>query len=445
MRIDFPDAGRRSKIWHIALPIMGGMISQNILNLVDIAMVGTLGDVALAATGMGSFAAFMAVAVVLGLSTGVQAMAARRLGEGRTSETAISLDGGLLLAVAVGLPTAALVIWLSPELFALLTSDTGVATEGAPYLQIRAVAIIGVGMNFSFRGYWSAVQMTRFYMRTIIVMHVSNIFLNWVLIFGNLGAPELGVSGAGLATTISIYLGTAIYFFIAIKTSRKAGFLHGIPSAETMMTMLRLSIPASLQQLFFATGMVMLFWIVGKIGTSELAATNVLMTLTLVALLPALGMGLAAGSLVGEALGKSDLADARRWGWNVALMAAVVAMVIGFGAVLLHRPVLGLFLHEADTLDLASPLLVITGVFVWFDAMGMVLMNAHLGAGDSRRMMLITVVTQWFLFLPAAYMVGPWAGFGLLGVWVVQAAYRLLQATLFMIFWQRGRWAEIKV
>jgi len=249
-----PDRARLGQILHIALPIMGGMASQNILNLIDTAMVGTLGDASLAAAGMGSFANFMAIAVILGLSTGVQAMASRRVGEGRDSETAIPLDGGLLLALVIGLPLSLLLMAWAPEIFAFLNDDPEVVVLGADYLEIRLLAMVGVGMNFSFRGYWSAVRMTRLYMGTLVTMHVVNVFLNWVLIFGNLGAPALGVYGAGLATTISIYLGTAIYFVLGFVHSRQAGFMHGIPGRETLLTMIRIAVPSSIQQFLFAGG-----------------------------------------------------------------------------------------------------------------------------------------------------------------------------------------------
>jgi putative MATE family efflux protein len=212
----FPARDRRAAIWSIAVPIMGGMMSQNILNLVDIGMVGRLGDAALAATGIGSFSNYMAIAFIIGLSAGVQALAARRLGEERLSETAVPLNGGLILALLIGIPLCFILWHATPWAFGFLTQDPSVAEQGVPYLQVRLLSMMAVGMNFSFRGYWSAIHMTGIYLRTIVTMHVINIFLNWVLIFGNLGAPELGVMGAGLATTISLYIGTILYFFCSL-------------------------------------------------------------------------------------------------------------------------------------------------------------------------------------------------------------------------------------
>lgn len=441
----WPNRERRQQIFEIALPIMGGMASQNVLNLVDTAMVGSLGDVALAAAGIGSFANFMCIAFILGLATGVQAMAARRLGEGKTSETAVPLNGGLLLALVLGLPLTLILIALSPLIFGALNDDSAVVAVGVGYLQVRLAAMIGVGMNFSFRGYLSAVKLSKLYMVTLLTMHTLNVFLNWVFIFGNLGAPELGVMGAGLATTLSIYAGTAIYFVLAYRVSRDAGFLHRIPALETLRSILRISLPSSVQQVFFAAGMVALFWIVGKIGTSELAAVNVLMTLSLVAILPAMGLGIAGASLVGHALGRQDAEDASRWAWNVALLAGCVGLAIGIPAAVLHDPVLGLFLKEPTTKALAEWPLILLAMFIWIDAAGMTFFNAHLGAGDSHRVMKITIACQWLLFLPLAYIAGPVMGGGLLVVWILQIGYRLLQASLFVRSWQQGRWSEVRL
>lgn len=445
IRNSFPDRDRRRRILGLALPIIGGMVSQNVLNLVDTGMVGTLGNAALAATGLGSFVNFLAMSVILGISAGVQAMAARRLGEGRHDETAVPLNGGLLLALLFGLPLSLACISLAPAFFELLNDDPAVVAAGTPYLEVRLAAMVGVGMNFAFRGYWSAVHLTRLYFGTLVFMHSLNIFLNWVFIFGNLGAPAMGVTGAGFATTLSIYTGTLCYFVLALRNARSHGFMHAVPRRETLGTMIRVSLPSGLQQLFFSGGMVVLFWIVGMIGTRELAAANVLMHLVLVGILPLLGLGLAAASLVGNALGRDEVDDARLWGWNVALLGLVLALAIGLPAALLRDQILSVFIHDPVTLALARGPLLISALMIWTDALGMVLFNAHMGAGDTRRVMLVSVSYQWLFFLPLAYLAGPVWGGGLLTVWLLQGLYRLLQTLTIMHFWRRGDWAAVRV
>ena len=441
----FPDHTRRRQLFAIALPVIGGMTSQNVLKLVDIGMVGRLGDTALAATGLGSFANWLSMAFILGLSTGVQAIAARRLGQGACGELALPLNGGLLLALLLGTPLTAALILLAPEIMALLNPDPDVVAEAGPYLQVRLLALVAVGMNFSFRGYWSAVHLTRLYLVTLLIMHAVNVFLNWVFIFGNLGAPALGVVGAGLATTLSIYLGLAVYVYFGLKYAREEGFLRALPTLAMLKSQLKVSLPASLQQFFFAAGMLTLLIIIGRIGTQELAAVNVLMTLGLVIILPAIGFGLATATLVGNALGREDPADAKLWGWNAAFFVAVLGVLLGAVVMLFGRPLLSVFLTDPATVDLALPALMISAAIIGVDAAGMVLINALLGAGDTARVMRISIVAQWGIFLPLAALVGPVLGGGLLAVWALQAVYRCGQAAWFVRVWNQGRWQAIKL
>jgi len=432
-------------IWSIAVPIMGGMMSQNILNLVDIAMVGHLGDAALAATGIGSFTNYLAISFIIGLSAGVQALAARRLGEQRYSETAVPLNGGLILALLIGLPLCALLYMAVPAAYSHLSDDPAVVEQGVPYLQVRLLSMVAVGMNFSFRGYWSAIHMTGVYLQTLLVMHACNIFLNWVLIFGNLGAPELGVFGAGLATTISLYIGTGMYFYFAYRLTRDKGFLHRIPSRSTLWQQLRLSLPASLQQVFFSAGLVALMWIVSHIGTAEVAAVNVLMTFHITAMLPAFGLALAATTLVGNALGRGDPDDAVLWGWNAAAISLVYGLTLSLVLIPFAGPLLGLFLKNPETSQLAYLPMILWALVIGIDTAGMVLMNALIGAGDTRRSMWISVILQWGFFLPLAYIAGPVLGFGLLGIWIVNSIYRSGQAVVCARHWAGKRWLGINL
>jgi|SRR6056297_162618 len=444
-RAHFPNRDRRRALLTLALPIIGGMASQNILNLVDIAMVGRLGTTALAATGLGSFANWLSMAFILGLATGVQAICARRVGEGAHGEIAVPLNGGLMLALLLGTPLAAILIVFAPELLTLINPDPEVVDEASPYLQVRLLALVFVGMNFSFRGYWSAVHRTGIYLVTLLIMHAVNIFLNWVFIFGNLGAPALGVTGAGLATTLSIVLGFFIYVGFGLKYAWSEGFLHHRPSLTMLGRQMKLSLPASFQQLFFAAGMTALIAIIGLIGTAELAAANVLLTLGLVIVLPAIGLGIATSTLVGNALGRGDIDDARRWGWDAALFTGSACAVMGLLVIAFGKPILGVFLTDPEVVALAWPPLVVAGLVIGIDTAGLVLLHALLGAGDTGRVMKISVIAQWLLFLPVAAVAGPVLGGGLLLIWVLQGLYRSGQTVWFAAAWRQGRWQHIKV
>ncbi len=439
------DASRRQRILALALPIVGGMLSQNLLNVVDTAMVGFLGNPALAAVGLGSFVVFMCQALILGVSTGVQTLAARKKGEGRIDRAAKVLNTALLLVLVVAPVLSFILIQLVEPFYPLLIEDSSVVEQGVPYLEWRLAATVFVGMNFAFRGYWNALDLSRLYMKTLIVMHACNIILNYVLIFGHFGAPALGVAGAGLASALSMAIGTAIYFYLGFAHARKDGFLKGLATRQETGSLIRISGPSGLQQLFFAAGFVAIFWIIGKVGTAELAAANVLITVTLFAILPGLGLGLACTTLVSQALGRGKPEDAYYWAWDVAKVTMVVMTVLGLPMWLVPDLISNIFIHDAATRELAHWPMRLVGLMMPIEALGFAFMHGLLGAGDARGVMYISVSIQWLLLLPLAYLVGPVLGFGLLAIWLLQGGTRSMQSALFLLKWKSRRWQQITV
>lgn len=441
-----PPKDRLKRVMGLALPIMGGMVSQNVMNLIDTGMVGQLGQASLAAVGMASFATFLSQAFLIGLSAGVQAMASRRQGEGREDVTAIPLNGGLVLAIVASLPLSCVLYFAAPFLFTFLNDDPHVIEAGVPYWQTRILGITAVACNFCFRGYYNGVDLSKLYLRTLVQMHLVNVVLNYLLIFGKFGMPQLGATGAAIGTTVSTYVGTATYIVLALRHARGRGFLRGLPDRQTLKTMLNLSVPNGIQQTFFAGGLTCLFWIIGKVGTAELAAANVLINVNLVGILPALGLGLAATSLVGQALGRQDPADAQRWGWDVVRVGLIILMIIALPMMVAPRFILGLFISDApQVIQVGALPLRLAGFALLFESVGMVLMNALLGAGDTKRVAAIAISLQWLVMLPVIYVMGPVLGLGLVGIWIVQVSGRALQSVIFAILWHKGGWHHIKV
>ena len=440
---DAPVGQRIRTLIRLALPVVGGMASQNVVNVVDTAMVGSLGDASLAAVGTASFANFVAVSMLMGLSAAVQAMASRRKGEGRLSEAAVPLNGALMVGFAVAIPLTVVLIALTPTLFPLLNPSEMVVGIGVPYLTARLLSIAAISTNFAFRGFWNGINAPGYYLRTLLIMHALNISLNWVLIYGKLGAPALGALGAGIASAISTYVGMAYYIMLGLRHARKHGFLRAMPDRGTLATLIRTAIPTSIQQLFFSSGFLALFWILGQLGTTQTAAAHVLMTLSLVAVLPGMGLGLAGGALVGQALGRKQPDDARRWGWDTVKVAMVVLASTGLVMLALPDLVLSAFLHDPATIEVARTPLQIFGATIGLDAVGVVLIQGLLGAGASRHAMMLSIAGQWGIFLPLAYLAGPVLHWGLIGIWGAIVVQRLLQALGAALLWQYGKWMRV--
>ena len=192
------DKTRCKRIFGLSLPIIGGMLSQNILNLVDTAMVGGLGNAALAAMGLGGFVTFLLSAFLTAMGTGVQSAASRRKGEGKLSRVAGPLNSALLLAICIAPFWSGLWYSLTDMLYPYLNSDPEVIKLGSEYLKVRIIGITFVTFNFCFRGYWNAIDRSKVYLKTIVMMHILNIVLNYIFIYGNFGAPEVRCVRSGI-------------------------------------------------------------------------------------------------------------------------------------------------------------------------------------------------------------------------------------------------------
>ncbi|WP_251359127.1 MATE family efflux transporter [Kangiella sp. TOML190] len=439
------DKNRSQQVLQISLPIVGGMISQNVLNLVDAAMVGTQGSAAIAAIGLAGFINFMAVAFFMGFAAGVQSMVARRMGQGRESEAAFPLNGAIMMMSIAAIPLSIILFFLAPEILSFLNDDPELLQEGVPYLQARFAGIWAIGLNFSYRGYWSAIKRTEFYLRTLLVMHAFNIFLNYCLIFGNFGFPELGTLGAGIGTSVSLTLGTFYYHYLAKKHTSDYGYLKHLARWATLKDIIRISIPSSIQQFFFAAGFTALFWIIGKVGTDELAAANAITNVMLVGILPCIALGIGAATLVGQALGRNDPEDAYLWGWDVSKMAVMFAIGLGIIFYFFTDPIMGVFLKEQAALEAAHWPFKLSALVIIIDAIGLVFLNALSGAGYTKPPMYVSFVTQWLMFLPVAFYLGPMMGYSFMLIWVAYGVYRVVQTGAFIWLWQKRSWVHVRM
>ena len=440
-----PDRQRLNAILKLGLPIILGMLSQSLLNLVDTAMVGSLGGDALAGVGVGGYATFMVIALMMGLSSGVQAMVARRHGEGRLEEKAVPLNGGLLISLLAATPLTLLCLHYSDWIIALISDDPAVMAVAVPYFDYRVLAIVAVGFNLSFRGYWNGINQSLRYLRVLIFTHLFNVLISYGLIFGAFGLPELGAAGAGLGTSLALFAGALVYFIMTLRQARSRGFLRSLPDRHSFTSLLRLSVPNSLQQFMFASSVTVLFWIIAKLGTQELAIAHVLTHLSLFLILPAVGLGMAATTLVSHALGQNDQDQACRWGWDTAKVATVIVILLSLPLWLLPEQILGIFISEPDLIEQALWPLRITCLAICIDVAAIVFTQAMLGAGANRTVMLVTLFGQWGLYLPLAWLLGPTLGGGLIAIWLVQLLHRGLSSLLLGYLWSKRHWSNIRL
>lgn len=429
----------------LGLPIIAGMLSQSVLNLIDAALVGQLGAASLAGVGIGSYANFVAISLILGLSSGVQTLVARNRGQGLHEDAATPVHWGLLISFVFALPLSILYITFSDSIVSFLSEDSAVEDIATSYFDYRTAAMLAVGLNLSFRGWWNGNKTPMTYFKVLLFTHILNIAVSYCLIFGYLGMPKMGAPGAGLGSAIALYAGAIINAFFVYKNATTAGFFRWRPQGlSNLNKLIRLSFPHSLQQLSLALSICILIWIIGQLGTNDQAIAHVLINLSLFLILPAVGFGVASTSLVSHALGENKPLEALNWGWAVLKTALGFMLLLSIPLWLFPETVLTLFLQSDALIEKAAILLQLTALAICLDTATIVLTQSLYGVGANRTVLVISTCALWGFYLPLAWLFGPILGYGLFGIWIVQIIYRTGSSLIFIHIWRQQNWQKIR-
>lgn len=452
-----PSRTRLAEVSRLAAPVVLGQVSTILVSFSDAWMVGRLpgeeGRLGLAALGACSTPFLVAFLVFSSLSQGVQIISSRRLGEGRDREIGAVLTSGLALALCIGLAASALGWVVAPLVSTIQTGNEVTQGLAQEYLQMRwGGGMWLVVLAFTFRGFYWGTGLTRTDLLVSLVFNLTNVFLNWVFIFGHLGAERMGVPGAGLASAcangVSVLLFTALTFRQQIR-ERFAPFVRGSFQPDLARRIFRLSLPRALQAAAF-TMSVLFFAIVQEwTGDDGMAASGVIWRFLGFTVLVGIGIGTAASTLVGRSLGAGRTEDAIEYGRAAVWvgMCAVGALAV-IGAIF-ARPLLTEFLGDERPalVAMALPAFKLMLAFQVVDSIGIVLSRALQGAGDVLYVMYAEFVIAWGTCLPVAWFGAQWlaATDPLLGVWFGWAAYTTGWALAMGWRWRSRRWQGIRV
>jgi putative MATE family efflux protein len=426
----------------LAIPMVLEMAMESIFAVVDIFYVSQLGAGAVAAVGLTESLLTMVYTVALGLSIGVTAMVARRTGEGDadgaadTAVQALLLGGGIaaVLGVAGALNAA--------KLLALMGASPEVLEVGSGYAAVMlggngAVLLLFL-LNAAFRGAGDAAVA----MRVLWLANGINLLLDPLLIFGLGPFPELGVTGAAIATVIGRGTGVALQLWLLF---RGAGRLrvharHLGVRLEVMGRLLRLSGTGTFQVFVSTASWIGLVRIISEFGSEALAGYTIAIRIVLFALLPAWGLSNAAATMVGQGLGARDPERAERSVWLAGRMNLFFLGSVGVLFLLAAPGIVSLFGSDAATSGYAVRCLRIVSAGFFFYAYGMVLTQSFNGAGDTWTPTWLNLVCFWLWEIPLAWFLARWMGLGAEGVFTaITVAFSTL-AVLSAVLFRRGRW-----
>jgi MATE family multidrug resistance protein len=429
----------------LAFPISIALSSTMVMSLIDLAMVSPLGNQATAAVGLATFGHTILLAFVAGIAPAVQGLVARRRGEGSTEAPCLPLNAGLLTALVAGIPLTIIGYLLAPAFFSLISSDPAVMSTGIPFLRVLYIATVAAGMNIAFKGYWTGVERPNVFMAIVLFMNLLNFCGNYVLITGRFGAPALGATGAALSTAISLYVGVIINLGLGWFRFRKDGFLNAMPERSMMSRIFGLGLPATAQEFFRSAGFLVFYWIIGMVGTAELAATNVQVRVSMVLSILAMSLGSASATLVSRTVGEGDTKGAAQWGWDSAKLGVIGISLLALPLVAFPRFFLSLFLTDPHTIAIAVRPWQLVMAVIGLGSLIYIFAYTLISVGDGARVALISIGTQWLVFLPAVWFVGPYLHNGLLQISFVQVVYGTLSSALITAIWAQGRWQKIAI
>ncbi|MBI4410705.1 MAG: MATE family efflux transporter [Gemmatimonadetes bacterium] len=431
----------------LAVPMVLEMVMESLFAVTNVFFVSRLGASAAAAVGVTESLLALIYTVAMGLSIGVTALVARRIGEGnpdaaaRTAVQALLLGGGVALVLGVVLGGNA------RALLRLMGADAEVVRVGGSYATImltgNGVILLLFLMNAAFRGAADAAIA----MRVLWLANGINIVLDPCLIYGVGPLPELGVTGSAVATTIGRGTGVVVQL---LTLARGVGRLevsrrHLRVQLELMARVLRLSGTGTLQVFIGTASWIGLIRVLAGFGSEALAGYVIAIRIVLFALLPAWGLANAAATMVGQSLGARMPERAERAVWIAGFMNFAVLGLIGIGFMLAAPRIVSLFGGDAATATYAAHCLRIVSAGFFFYAYGMVLGNSFNGAGDTWTPTYLNLFCFWFWEIPLAWLLARELGFGPEGVYaailIAFSTYAVAAAVLF----RRGRWKSVRV
>jgi len=393
----------------LAAPIVLVQIGLMMMGTVDAAMVGRVSATDLAAVALGNFWWITIALFGAGVVMAIDPVVAQAIGAGDDEAAALGVQRGIMLAAGVSL-VSSLLLLPTEGMLRLLGQPAEVIPIAARWVRVQVPSTLPFFLFVAFRQSLQALHTVRPILAAVVLGNALNVFLNWVFIFGNLGAPPLGALGASISTTIGRYVMTGVLVVFGWSTMRpmlrpwRTEAMRWAPVGR----MLRIGIPIGVHQFFEIVAFGGALALIGLLGTIPLAGHEITISLASLTYMVPLGINAAAAVLVGRAIGSGDAEKARR--------EASAALVCGVGfmactAVVLMAlpgPLARIFTSDSAVLAVTATLIPIAGIFQMFDGVQGVSSGILRGAGDTHVAMYINLLAYAVVGLP----VGAWLCFG---------------------------------
>lgn len=431
--------GGTAPVLRLGAPMIAFFLIQNLASLACLAFLGRLGTATLAGYGAGGAIMGVVLALLYGFDTAVQTLVSRATGAGDKGRVGQALADALATSVPLGVGLA-LALWrFGPGLVAGMLSDHAAITAGATYLQAWAPSLALLALTIPINAAWIGSGRPGIAFLSTALTAPAQAGLTFLFVFGAGPVAAEGAAGAGTASVLSCLAGAFLQAALMLRLRLVDAWR--LPSPDGVLRILAVGWPISVQQSLASFGLMVAYAIVAHLGNAGAAVINVLLSLTMITITMATGLGVAAATLVGQSLGRGDPGEARGWGWRAVRIGALLTGPLGLAAAIAPEPLLRLFLNDPATLALAVWPARLIGVTVAADTANRVLCFAFRGAGATKISAAVPFVSLWLIQLPLMWWVGLVLRQGVLGIVAVQATLAVVEAAALAVIWAGRFWA----
>lgn len=409
------------KTIHLSIPIIIGQLGQMAMSVADNIMVGHVGTDALAAASIGNALFTLIMVVGIGISMAITPLTAMAHGRGMMKECGKVLRQGLAVNMVSGILLCCLTFGAA-HCIVFLNQPSQIVGPAVLYMQVLGFSMIPLMLFQSFRQFAEGISVLRPAMVFTLLANILNIFVNWVFIYGNLGAPALGLTGAGIATFSSrtfmaIGLGAVI-----LKTPSLEQYDPGLWYKKFDMPMvkklLKIGIPGAGQYFFEVSAFAASSIIVGWMGAQALAAHQIALNLASISFMGAMGISAAGTIRVGNAMGRNSLPEVRAAGFSAVLLCCGFMVLAGMVFILFRSVLTGLYVSDETVLEIACNLMIIVAFFQVSDGTQAVGIGILRGITDMKIPTLLTLAAYWIIGLPSGCLLAFYGGMGIYGIWI---------------------------
>lgn len=419
----------------VAIPVMLTHAGQISVNLADNIMVGHLGTAELASVSFANSILVPGLVFGIGFSQGLTPHIGQSYGRNDFKTVGHLFQNSLVLNTLLAIFLTG-VMYVAGTFMENMGQSADILSLAKGYYNIQLFSLLPFLLFFGARQFSEGIGITKFAMYITLAANVINISLNWVLIYGKLGFPEMGVNGASTATLISRIFTMAAFAAIIIKKEVYNRyfkyFTRKLTDIDKIKDILRTSIPLSIQTLVEITAFSISAIMVGWLGKVPLASHQIAMSMSSFSFMLALGVGAAATIRVSHQYGAGDYKAMRKAGFAAVHLSVALMSVSGIGYLLLRNYIPMIFSEDPLVIDLAAKLLIISAMFQIFDAMQLSGLACLRALSDVTKPLYISILSYYFVCLPLGYLLGFTAKLGAVGVWIGLLSGLIFAAILFL-------------